>query len=225
MNKKCCTCKETKSMEMFSKNKSQKDGYQRMCKECMRKSNIKWYNKAQKDRVIEKTEDLEGEVWKDIHDYEGMYQISNFGNVRSIKEKGASKYKHYNMKSRIGNHGYKYLVLCDGKGKTKTKTIHRLVAIAFIENPNGFKVVNHIDGIKTNNKTSNLEWCSYTDNNIHAYSIGIKKSFEISKEELEELYYKKNMTIKHIAEIKNVSFSTLKKWFIKYGVEKKCRKH
>ena len=117
------------------------------------------------------------EIWKDIKGYEGMYQVSNLGRVRSLKyrdKKGIHILKEYTNKN-----GYKVIDLYF-KGK-KTCNIHRLVAKAFIPNPNNLPQVNHMDGNKTNNNINNLEWCSIKDNAIHAYKIGLYKSKKIGK--------------------------------------------
>jgi len=94
------------------------------------------------------------EVWKDIKNYEGLYEVSNFGNVRSLKY-GKIKY----LKPAKNKGGYYFVILCKN-GKTKNFRIHRLVANAFIENPNNYPQINHKDEDKTNNKASNLEWCN-----------------------------------------------------------------
>lgn len=95
------------------------------------------------------------EVWKDIPGYEGHYQVSNMGNIRSFK-RGVNLLKPRG--SRNGG-GYSHLSLYMN-GNEKDYNIHRLVAAAFVPNPNAFSEVNHIDENKHNNKASNLEWCS-----------------------------------------------------------------
>lgn len=101
------------------------------------------------------------EIWKNIQGYEGLYQVSNLGRIKSLN------YNHKNiekiLKYGIDTSGYKVVNLWkDGKGKTKT--IHRLVAIHFISNPNNYPVINHIDENKQNNNITNLEWCTYKYN-------------------------------------------------------------
>ena len=97
------------------------------------------------------------EVWKDITGYEGLYQVSNFGN---IKRDGK------NLSPGLGGNGY-YLVVLSKNGKTKSATVHRLVASAFIPNPNNYPYVNHKDETRTNNHVDNLEWCTPRYNAIY----------------------------------------------------------
>lgn len=101
------------------------------------------------------------EIWKDIEGYEGLYQVSNFGNVKSLNWKNTGKARNLWLKPH--NKGYSQVELIKN-GKRHCCVVHRLVAIAFIPNPNGFPVVNHKDEIKTNNFADNLEWCTRSYN-------------------------------------------------------------
>lgn len=103
-----------------------------------------------------------GEVWRDIKEYEGLYQVSNWGNVRSLNYNKTGKIQI--LKTIINNSGYTQVGL-HKEGIMKLCTIHRLVAEAFIPNPNQYPIVNHKDYIKSNNTSDNLEWCSYEYNN------------------------------------------------------------
>ena len=104
------------------------------------------------------------EEWKDIKGYEGLYQISSFGRVKSLNymHKSVSKY----LSLAIMSSGYVYVLLYK-EGKRKMYRVHRLVAEAFIPNPNNYKEVNHKDENKQNNRVDNLEWC--TRNYNHNY--------------------------------------------------------
>jgi hypothetical protein len=106
------------------------------------------------------------EIWKDIINYEGLYQISNLGLVKSLKRKsGGRNYNESFLKHLLSN-GY-YKVSLSKNGKVKTFPIHRLIAIHFIDNPKNLKCVNHIDHNRLNNSLNNLEWTSYRENNSY----------------------------------------------------------
>lgn len=122
---------------------------------------------------------MDNEVWKDIEGYEDFYQISNMGNVKSYdrikycpikNQNGKILIKGHLLKLHTGTTGYKSIVLY--KNKTKARfLIHRLVATAFIPNTFNERTVNHKDGDKSNNKVTNLEWLSYSDNFKHSYRV------------------------------------------------------
>ena len=106
------------------------------------------------------------EIWKDIEGYEGLYKISNLGRIMSfhkIKNKPNQEY-HYMTPTNTPK-GYKAVVLIDSQKNAKRYLIHRLVALAFLDNPNNYRCVNHKDENKSNNSVDNLEWCSYYYNN------------------------------------------------------------
>lgn len=113
---------------------------------------------------------MEKEIWKDIPDFNGDYQISNYGNVKSLKNN-----KEIILKPGINNPGYKFVNLCKFN-KTKNIMVHRLVALNFKENPNNLKIVNHIDSNKFNNHVDNLEFVSQRDNVSHGFSKKQKSS-------------------------------------------------
>lgn len=117
------------------------------------------------------------EIWKDIEGYEGIYQVSNLGRVRSLNYR--NKKSIHILKESTNKKGYKVINLIFGR--RKMYLMHRLVAEAFIPNPNNLLQVNHIDGDKTNNNINNLEWCDSTYNSIHAYKIGLHKPKTIRK--------------------------------------------
>lgn len=98
------------------------------------------------------------EIWKDCKGYEGKYQVSNLGRVWSIKR------QHY-LTPNKHTKGYLQVTMMAKNGKMKMEYIHRLVAIAFIPNPNRLPQVNHKDEDKTNNCVDNLEWCNSKYNN------------------------------------------------------------
>ena len=104
------------------------------------------------------------EIWKDIAGFEGLYQVSNLGNVRSLRKSWASNGEKFHIMRPSINRGYAYLSLRDLNGGDTSFPVHRLVALAFIPNPEGFKCVNHKDENKLNNNVDNLEWCTLAYN-------------------------------------------------------------
>ena len=123
----------------------------------------------------------ESEVWKDVVGYEGRYQVSNKGNVRSVERKDSIGRKCGGRVLKPINNGRGYLrVTLHKNGKYKTRFIHRLVADAFVPNPDNLPQVNHIDEVKTNNELSNLEWCD-TKHNINYGTRNTRVSQKLSK--------------------------------------------
>jgi len=123
---------------------------------------------------------MTNEIWKDIFGYEGLYQISTLGNVKRLTR------EYYNrgskrttilpeliMKKKITHQGYEEITLYKDK-KTKGWSIHRLVAITFIENPNSLECVNHINSNRQDNRKENLEWLSRLDNVRHGNKNKVK---------------------------------------------------
>lgn len=136
--------------------------------------------------VIEMTE-----IWKDIKNYEGLYQVSNLGRVKSLRRNKVLSPSLTTKKEYLG------VSLCKN-GKPKRFMVHHLVAEHFIPNPDGYKIINHKDENKTNNKSSNLEWCTqsynikYSNKNskkVYQYSLDGKfiKEWRSSYQAMQEL--------------------------------------
>lgn len=133
------------------------------------------------------------EVWKDIDVYEGLYQVSNLGNVKSLNYNHTSKERI--LKPGANTKGYLKVTLCKDR-KVNDYSIQQLVADAFIPNPNGYSCVNHKDENKLNNCVDNLEWCSHKYNanygtrnkriaeklSIPVYCLELDKIFTSAKE-------------------------------------------
>lgn len=112
------------------------------------------------------------EVWKDVVGYEGLYKISDLGRVKSLPRNGTIPEERI-MVNKLTKQGY--ITICLSKNDIKKHLkIHRLVAIAFIPNPENKKEVNHIDGNKSKNGVTNLEWVTRSENMKHAFDTGLK---------------------------------------------------
>lgn len=126
------------------------------------------------------------EIWKPIKDFEGLYEVSNKGNIRNAETKVV-------LKQRKNNRGYCILELYKDF-KKKTALVHRLVCEAFLEIPEDLKdekrlQVNHIDGIKDHNELENLEWCDQSHNMKESYRLGLRKyvPYEVTEEYREKM--------------------------------------
>ena len=107
------------------------------------------------------------EQWKPVPGYEGIYEVSNLGRVRSLGRIKSNGRRVSGGMKRINQHpqtGYMFVNLCKD-GEKRTNLIHRIVALAFLPNPNNYPCINHKDENRANNNVDNLEWCTYKHNN------------------------------------------------------------
>lgn len=166
------------------------------------------------------------EIWKDIPEYEGLYQVSNMGRVKSIPRKG--KVTETIFKPATNRYGYQ--VICLRKNNIqKTRLIHRLVALSFIGIPPDKTEVNHINGNKADNHVENLEYCTARENMLHSYTLGrlsvrgerngLAKLSPMQVQEIRILHASGN-SLRQIALMYNVSKPT-----ISDIISKRCWKH
>lgn len=140
------------------------------------------------------------EIWRDVVGYEGDYQVSNKGRVKSFKKK-----KETILKPSKGERGYHSHGLIRNR-KSKSLRAHRLVAMAFIPNPENKKCINHIDCNKINNNVDNLEWVTHKENMVHAYKNGLYKNANRRRKVIQ--FDNENNIIKEFISIKEASLKT-----------------
>lgn len=155
------------------------------------------------------------EVWKDIPGFEGEYQISNMGKVKSFSRYQEGRILKPWLTKGNGKSGYYYISL----GRKHRQLVHRLVALTFLIKNN--QTVNHKDGNKLNNRVDNLEWVSYSENNKHAYTNKLKKApnllgGEICNHKLTEKQVilirelrKQEVPVKELTKLFSVHYSTI----------------
>lgn len=161
------------------------------------------------------------EIWKPINGYDGMYEISNLGNVKSLARAYTRVYKKQNkinevcMKEKlltpfIGKRGYVTVDLSKDKQRTH-KYIHQLIAVAFIPNPNNYTVINHKDGRKLNNSIDNLEWCTDKMNKQHASDMGLLKMKPVNQYSLDGEFIKRWKSCADIHKVMGFVFQNISK--------------
>lgn len=151
------------------------------------------------------------EIWKDVKGYEGRYFVSSIGRLKSCKKPRRNSEKI--LKPILVN-GYHFLDLGNGKN-IKRFSIHRLVAMAFLDNPENKPMVNHINGIKNDNRIENLEWCTASENQLHSIraqlrtTVGEKNSQCKINEEVAKLIFEDKRVYREISNCYGVSIPTV----------------
>jgi len=155
--------------------------------------------------TLETINEVEKEFWKDIPGYEGIYQASSFGRIKSLAKivnhnsGGKRKVAEKIFNIRLNAYGY-CVVTVYSKGEMKSKRSNRLVALTFIPNPENKPYVNHISGIKTDDRPNNLEWCTAQENSIHAVKMGLLKNSSMRGEKHNTF----KLTFKEVTEIRRL---------------------
>lgn len=151
------------------------------------------------------------EVWKDVKDFEGLYQVSSLGNVKRLVSKRVLNERFIGR--FFDKDGYVKRILSK-EGINYNFREHRLVASTFIENPENKPTVNHINGIKTDNRVENLEWNTQLENKQHAVNSGLTNLKGIN-------HPKCKLTEKQVFEIREIGFSQTRTYLSKkYGVSR-----
>lgn len=131
------------------------------------------------------------EIWKDVKGYEGLYLVSNYGNVMRTKN-GQNKI----LQLSTFTSGYKCVGLRKGT-EAKTVKVHRLVAIAFIPNPENKPHINHINCNTIDNTVENLEWCTHAENMAHAVRTGLKKGTKLTLHKIKTILILNDYGVDH----------------------------
>ena len=203
--RECKICHKIKPISDFYKSTS------RICKRCVCEEK----SKLVAERNLKNNPDLPNEIWKDLPNYVGKYSISNLGRIRSLML-GAKK--NCILTPTVHRQGYLRIKLYD----KKTFLIHRLVAETFIPNNDNKQTVNHINGVKSDNRVQNLEWATISENIRHAFKTGLNnpnnrkqpiytKSKKVTDEQVKEIrfLYPNHLSMKQLSELYEISVAQI----------------
>ena len=162
------------------------------------------------------------EEWRAVPGYEGLYEISDYGNVKSLVGWNGKRYvpREKILTKTMTSTGY-YKVEIVRDGVRKSKKVHRLVGLAFIPNPDNKPYINHKDGNPLNNCIENLEWCTQKENIRHALKTGLIKSFDSNIEDVVKLYHDEGYTLQEIAELFGVTKTTVRRSMERCNVKRR----
>jgi len=110
------------------------------------------------------------EIWENVVGYDGLFKVSSLGNIVKLKDNNIDYY----ITKRISKHGY-CIATFNFNNKTKQVLVHRIIAIAFVPNPENKPEVNHKNSIRDDNRIENLEWVTHKENCIHSYKYGLRR--------------------------------------------------
>lgn len=147
------------------------------------RANISYPDELEKDKYfleaksqVEALIQTASEIFVPLKDYEGKYEVSNTGKIRSVKYKNRTG-RELVVQPGNGKWAYKFIHILDKENKSHTELLHRLIAKTFVSNPHNYPDVNHIDGDRNNNHANNLEWCTHEQNMHHAIREGRYTSY------------------------------------------------
>lgn len=176
IKKTCKACKDDLPISMFGVNNDKPDGFQITCTDCLKIAR----EKLKPLKELRQTDFIVGENWRPILNYEGIYEVSNLGRIRSVDRFISWEGNHpvlkrgqllINRPKPLLKNQYMKQTLCKN-GTRRYKNIHIAVAESFVENTYHKPFVNHINGIKNDNRAINLEWVTAKENTRHAMNLG-----------------------------------------------------
>lgn len=159
------------------------------------------------------------EIWRNVKGYEGLYEVSNLGRIKSIQRSGTPGGVR---KLNVNKYGYVYVMLSKSN-KHKNHTVHRLVGLAFIPSVDGKELINHIDGNKSNNNLKNLEWVNNSENRKHAFAnnlqkVNLDKAHEVAWENQKRKVKQFSLDGKFVSEFLSIQEAAIKNGIGRTGI-------